>query len=372
MRRNTLIVATVAAILLLLNGAQSEWVGAQESGTGAQGNLYLPLLTKPDPVKIPTGGDGIWLSPQEIAAMPTSGPGWQKVLEWANDNSSSPNLSDQDDQTDAVMMAKALVYVRTGEQKYRDDVVNAIDKAIGTEDGGRVLALGRNLAAYVIAADLINLDGALDARFRDWLSQVRHEVLDGRTLVNTHEERPNNWGTHAGASRIAVALYLGDTADLERAAAVFKGFVGDRSAYSGFSFGDLSWQCNPSQPVGINPAGCMKNGFVLDGVLPDDQRRAGELEWPPPKENYAWEALQGVTAQAWMLHRAGYPAFEWQDYAVLRAVKWLHDYANFPATADDSGTPWLINHVYGEDFPTTSPARPGKNGLGFYEWYFGH
>ena len=32
------------------------------------------------------------------------------------------------------------------------------------------------------------------------------------TLVSTHENRPNNWGTHAGAARAAVARYLGDSA----------------------------------------------------------------------------------------------------------------------------------------------------------------
>ena len=74
--------------------------------------------------------------------------------------------------------------------------------------------------------------------FRDWLRQCLTVVLDGRTLISTHEERPNNWGTAAGASRMAVALYLGDTTQLERCAQVFHGWLGDRSAYAGFDFGD--------------------------------------------------------------------------------------------------------------------------------------
>jgi hypothetical protein len=123
--------------------------------------------------------------------------------------------------------------------------------------------------------------------------------------------------------------------------------------------------------VGINPAGCTIAGYPADGVLPDDQRRAGPFTWPPPQENYVWEALQGAVAQAWMLNRAGYPAFTWENQAILRAVAWLHGQANFPAAGDDRGTPWLINHVYGAAFPAASPAAPGKNGLGFYDWYFG-
>jgi hypothetical protein len=114
---------------------------------------------------------------------------------------------------------------------------------------------------------------------------VRTETLDGKTLINTHEIRPNNWGTHAGASRVATDLYLGDKADLAKAAQVFKGWLGDRSAYAGFTYGDLAWQADPSKPVGINPKGATRNGHLIDGVLPDDQRRAGGFSWPPQQEN---------------------------------------------------------------------------------------
>src|SRR6185295_5158219 len=166
---------------------------------------------------------------------------------------------------------------------------------------------------------------------RSWLAAVRTENLDGKTLISTHDVRPNNWGTHAGASRVAADLYLGDKADLAKAAQVFKGWLGDRTAYAGFTYGDTSWQADPSKPVGINPKGATKSGHNIDGVLPDDQRRAGGFTWPAPSENYVWEALQGALAQAVILDRAGYAAFEWQDQALLRAVTWLHSQCNYPA-----------------------------------------
>jgi hypothetical protein len=125
--------------------------------------------------------------------------------------------------------------------------------AINTENGGETLALGRNLLSYIISANIVGLSSTDDATFKTWLRGVLRENLSGRTLVGTHEERPNNWGTHAGASRIAAAIYLGDQTELARAAQVFKGWVGDRSSYAGFSYGDLDWQSNPSAPVGINP-----------------------------------------------------------------------------------------------------------------------
>ena len=69
-------------------------------------------------------------------------------------------------------------------------------------------------------------------------------------------------------------------------------------AAAGFEYGDLSWQADPTKPVGINPVGAKRDGHSIDGVLPDDQRRSGGFVWPPTKENYVWEALQGAIAQA--------------------------------------------------------------------------
>src|SRR5690606_6779792 len=183
-----------------------------------------------------------------------------------------------------------------------------------------------------------------------------------KSLIDCHERRPNNWGAHCGASRIAVAIYLGDREDLERAAKVFRGYIGDRSAYAGFTYGaDLSWQCDPKKPVGINPAGCKRDGLSLDGVLADDQRRGGKFTTRPPRENYVWEALQGLLAQAVMLQREGYDAFEWEDRALLRAARWLHDVNGFPAEGDDVWQAAVLNHYYGTSFPVAAPGKPGKN-----------
>jgi hypothetical protein len=242
---------------------------------------------------------------------------------------------------------------------------------MGTEAGGRTLALGRNLIGYVLAADLVGLPAADDTAFRAWLRTCRTETLSGMTLRSTHEDRPNNWGTHAGASRAAVAAYLGDTAELARCAQVFKGWLGDRSSYAGFSYGDLSWQADPSRPVGINPRGATRDGHSIDGVLADDQRRASAFVWPPPKENYVWEALQGAFAQAIILQRAGYDCFAWQDRALLRAVTWLHSQCSFPASGDDTWEPHVVNFFYGTSFPAPMPSSPGKN-VGFTDWTLPH
>ena len=332
--------------------------------------IYLPLVVQ--------GQTGIWLSPEEVTGLPATGPAWNNVLNAAQQNTSAPNISDKEDNTDVYVLAKALVYARSGEARYHDEVVMSITAAMGTEagPGTGILAVARNVQGYVLAADLINLaatNPALDADFRAWLAAIRSSKFgdddddDVLSIITCHEKRANNIGTHCGATRTAIALYLGDAVELDRVATVFKGWLGDRSAYAGFNYGDLWWQCDPAKPVGINPAGCTIDGHSVDGVLPDDQRRGGAFTWPPPQENYAWGGLQGAIVQAQLLHRAGYPAWEWEDKALLRAVTWLHEQANYPAEGDDAWQPWLINAAYGTAFPAKTPAGPGK-GMGWTDW----
>jgi hypothetical protein len=317
----------------------------------------------PPPPPPPAAIKGVWTSAEELATRPTSGPAWEALVAASRQDTSAPNLSNQDDPTNVRVLAAALVFARTGGSALRDKVIAACTKAVGTESGARALALARELPAYVIAADLV---GYREPRFVTWVAGVRHAPMTGgpASLIASHEERPNNWGTHAAAARAACAAYLGDQAELERCARVFRGWLGDRDAYSAFSYGDPAWQADASKPVGINPKGTTKSGHSIDGVLADDQRRAGGFVWPPPKENYVWEALQGAVVCAEILTRAGcagYLAFEYQDRALLRAVTRLHTEAQFPASGDDTFLPHIINRRYGTKFPAPIPSTPGKN-----------
>ena len=326
------------------------------------------------PVKAQT--NGIWISRAEIAALPMSGAAWSGLLSEANASTGTPNLSNQDDPVNVRVMAKALAFARTGNTGYRNDVVNALRYiAQSGSYSGRALALGRELGAYVIAADVIDLksvDPSLDQQFRAKIRQLLTTPTDGgpSNLVDCHEKRANNWGTQCGGSRAVVAAYLGDAAELARVAQVFKGWLGDRTSYAGFDYGDLAWQSDPSRPVGINPKGATIQGRNVDGVVPDDQRREGGFSWPPPKANYVYGALGGVLVQALILHRAGYPAFEWSDRAILRAFVWTHEQANFAAQSDDSWQPHLVNHIYSRTFPAQASSGAGKN-VGWTDWTHG-
>lgn len=308
----------------------------------------------------------IWISRSALLELPTSGDAWDRLAATATGAWGTASIANQDSNHDVATLAGALYAVRMNDAAMRSRVVEAIESAVETENGGRTLALGRNLTGYVLAADLVGHDSA---RFSNWLRSVRIENLDGRTLVSTHEDRPNNWGAHAGAARIAAARFLGDHADLAAATAVFRGYLGDRSAYADFAFGAADWQADELNPVPINPVGATKLGIDVDGALVDDIRRCEcPVALPAPKENYQWEAMQGIVAQAELLRVAGHAdVWQWSDAAIARAVNFLHDNAHFPAEGDDRFLTYLIDANLGTDFSTGVTDAAGKS-LGFTGW----
>ncbi|MEO5941000.1 MAG: alginate lyase family protein, partial [Candidatus Limnocylindrales bacterium] len=183
-------------------------------------------------------------------------------------------------------------------------------------------------------------------------------------------------GTHAGAARATIAVYLNDGTELARTATVFRGWLGDRGAYSGFKYGsDLSWQDDATRLVAIDAAGTSKvydgKEINLDGALPDEMRRGGTFQWAPLSTGYPWEALQGAVLQAEVLDHAGYESWTWSNRALYRAARFLYSTAGWPATGDDRWQPWLIDARTGAGFPRPSTTSPGKN-FGFADWLYGN
>jgi hypothetical protein len=317
----------------------------------------------------------LWMSHEHLRSLPMEGPAWDAVAQAAEQplDGRRANLAHRNLHASQTF-ATALVAARTDSDRDRARVRDALRDVVAQEpDRDDVLAAARRLGTYVVAADVIELsrfDPAFDRDFREWLRAMlafRYAAGGGGgTLVEVHERRANNFGTHAGASRVAAAAYLGDDAELARAATVFKGWLGDRDSYTGFVFGRGSWQHDPRRPVGINPVGAERDGHSIDGVLPDDQRRSGRFRWPPKRENYVWGALQGAVAQAHLLARQGYAAWAWEDEALRRALTWLHVEADYPAEGDDVWVVPLANAAYGTRFEVAEPGA--SESYGFTAW----
>ncbi len=308
----------------------------------------------------------IWIERDVLRSLPTSGRAWDNLADDATGSWGGADVGDNTSKHDTLTFAGALYAVRQNDTGMRERVVDAIESAVGTETSGNALSLSRNLTGYVLAADII---GYRSDRFASWVDSMRSTDREGRTLISTHEDRPNNWGTHAGAARMVADLYLGDRADLERARDVFLGWLGDRTRYDDFSFGDLEWQADERNPVAVNPAGATKDGHFVDGALPDDIRRCEcSVTSSPPKENYQWEAMQGVLAQATILSNQGYTdVWTASDSAVRRAVSFLYDHSDFPAEGDDRFLPYLIDAGLGTSYADGVEAQTGKS-IGYTDW----
>jgi hypothetical protein len=355
-----------------------------------------------------TNAGDMWLSGDELARLPAEGPAWDAMRSAADETLVVPDLAAATNRHDVITLARALVAARLGLDgegaQYRRSAADGLLAVIGTESGETARDPAVNMQAYVLAADLIDLadlDTEAELRFRTWVADLRYHCFGPRSFWYGSQERPNNWGLAATAARLVIAIYLRDhggvpaqaclavdecnlpgalascgdpTGEIDQTATLFRGWLGDRSAYSGFQYGSRSWQANPTEPVGINAGGATIAGYDVDGVLPDDQRRAGPFRWPPPRERYVYEGLQSAFVIAAVLDRQGFDAWNWEDRALKRAFDWLHlhqflpsGHIPFPARGDDQWLAHLVNHAYGTRFPSVVPAQHGKN-AGWTDW----
>jgi hypothetical protein len=126
-------------LIVLILVFSSVWASGEGGEVkGEDSNRGLAAMTR-----------GIWLSPEEIMELPMEGAAWEQLKEQADADAGMPDLSDQDQMNNVHVLAKALVFARTGTESYRTEVRSQLEDAIDTELGGRTLALGRELAAYV-------------------------------------------------------------------------------------------------------------------------------------------------------------------------------------------------------------------------------
>ncbi|HKF86271.1 MAG TPA: hypothetical protein VKB30_10840, partial [Candidatus Limnocylindrales bacterium] len=269
-------------------------------------------VTQP-PTTALAADDYLVIGRAELLALPTSGTAWEFVKSTADATWGPVDLANQDSKVDSQAIAAALVYARTGDTTYRAKVVGALRDLQAWRGSVDSLAWFRQVGGFAIAADLVDYR---DPSFVAYLAEMRTSSPndpDGQgdhavwsNPVVTHEDSVNNYGAFAGATRVAISAYLGDTVDLASAWNVYQGFLGNRSAYSGFR-GQVSdlyaaakpWACDPTR-AGFVPVNgpCSSSGVDLDGVIPGDAYRDElGLLYPLPRLSkgigYTQETLQG-------------------------------------------------------------------------------
>lgn len=360
------------------------------------------LISSPSSTHVPTATpspssptqDGMWVSKTELQNLPTSGNAWEKMKETAYEEWGTADLTNQDNKHAINTLAGALVYARIDDVSLRTKVKDAIIEAKQSLDESSewktrngVLAAGRQIGAYVIAADLITLeeyDAAANNEFRNWLQTIRTTNIGthGRwkSLTYTCENAAANWNTFACASRIAASIYLGDTADIERSSMIIRAFFGERSEYPQDAPGkddyfqhtaayESSWSCNDAAWTAINPP-CVIEGVNVDGTLVEDASRGGGCcALQDSGISYSWEALQGLIVSTELLYRTGNygDPYEWSEQALKRAIDNM-ERSGWEITKPATYVPWLANARYGTSYPT--PPNNGGRIMSWGDWLY--
>jgi hypothetical protein len=253
---------------------------------------------------------------------------------------------------------------------------------VGEETGG-VLPVARQLAGWVIAADLV---GYRPTAFTNWVSEIRTRFIGGHgawdVLKTTSQVTANNWGAHSLAARVACSAYLGDTTDLAECANIFRRYTGEsRAAWTSWvntDDHDESWV--DSQPMaGINgpAAASTKAGAVVEDIC----RGPSHPNVDEVGLSYSWEALQGAVLTAKLLSRAGYgDCFGWGGNALLRAAQFINSkapsfaappYAAYPPRHSESQwVPYAINRRYDVNLAPLGSATDRGWAVAAAHWIF--
>ena len=333
-------------------------------------------------------GSGIWISQSELMSRPVSGAAWKSVLSNAGASWGSASVSDQNSNHEQYVLAGAFVCARTNQ--YCDKTRQGLLSAIGTEEGSRWLAIGRNMLGYTIAADVMRNSGNLtDADLSlvsIWIASFLTRTLadnnSGAQIMLTPFSSGSNASAQEGAVYAAIAAYTDNTTKLNYAWNRFRLYSCDKTnnpeteinIKTGFN-GGWSYASTYTEACAVNPKDTTKNGIRIDGAVINDIVRGGSFQWPPVWTGYEWTGLQGYVPAALILSRAGYSSLEVKDRAVLRAVDYVCFLENNTSTSwwepsRASAIKHLIKAVYGYTPAGCDISYPIRYGMtiGYTDW----
>ena len=369
-RRHALLVAAAGVVGYFLRTDSI----VREAAPVEVGEPPSPPPPLPPPPATRSPREGIWIAPDELKGLPTSGATWEALLAVAEGELGEADVADQDSTHDTNTLACALAAARTGSTELRLKAMDAIRSAIGTEEGARWLAIGRNLGAYVIAADVL---GVRSGPVYEWLASFLTRTLNAN---NTDEQVvADNWSSGSNASAqlgfvtAALAVYTNDSARLASSWDGYRRYCGDRTSPVVEASNSDAWQFVPSDPVGIQDKGAVKDGCRLDGAIGNDMSRGGDDVCSPAWTQYPWVGLEGAVPAALVFARAGYPAWEIADAAMRRALEYLWFLRQTTGNSDwfdgtrSNECVYLVNRVYGTALPCSRPVVGGRT-IGYTDW----
>lgn len=298
-----------------------------------------PTATPVAPTATPVSGimRAVWIDHEDLMALPTSGPAWDAVLKEAKGATSAGADVGQLDSIQARrILATALAGVRLNDQALITKAKTALTNSIGSESGGKWIDIGRNVGALTIAADILDIRSG---PVYDWLKSFTTMTLPHNTQGYQIPMRDMVWwsasngDSQLGFVQAALAVYTQDKNLLDQSWVKFRRYLGDTTSphtLQSNTFGD-PWQIDNTTygRVGILPIGAFKNGLDLNGSLTNDMGRANPVPVNPlaPYDErnslYPWVGLNGAFMAAEVFDRQGYPAYQFEDEALCRAVKFL-------------------------------------------------
>lgn len=306
----------------------------------------------------------MFINTAELAALPTSGAAWTRVVATSTADAGTPNLGNIDSIVQTKVLIQALRWARDGGGVGRDAIINKIKAAPGTENSAsQPLNPYRQIATWIAAADLVDMPGttvcANGMTFNAWVASLPDKVMPGQANWNTvrkcARDAGNNWGAYARPALLAIGLWSDNAGIVSEARNYFRRWLGDTSVPNTFSpSGAFSsgWDgpntSYPTQQGAINPVSSNKD---LNGANSEDASRGSS--GPPltgSGSSYTMEALDGALMTATLLHHNGDTGvWQWADSAIKRnAVSVDATNANW---AGANHIYWnitpLINHVYG-------------------------
>lgn len=303
-----------------------------------------------------------------MAGLSTTSSAYAAVKANADASGGTPDITcDQDErQHPATTLAAAMVYARNPTlTSYRTKAISMIEAARATAAscGNAILSLGRQLGAYILAADYV---GYRDAGFVSWVSSVRGQNFGGHTrwytLARTAANTSNNWGTFALASLTIADAYLRSSGDLTRDYGLWVDYGDGTDSFQNTGDHQVIWEC----PAGfeINPASCTDTR--KEGAAVEDASRSTF----PTLENYPAEAAQGYVVTAEVLFKAGFSdAWTVNTKQVCRNAKWRERGSNLNWSSADRYVNWMVNKRCGFSQPTIA-AGYGRV-FGYTDWLFG-